>query len=117
MRKLLFSLLFLVTLSVSAQAKPAYSVAELTYVNKDLYQKELWPKIQKLVKEAGGQIIVAGGQGEGISGISHVADKVTIIRFKSYSQAKSFYSSKAYQDLKPLAEKAVKIKVFIIEGE
>ena len=117
MKKILAILLFLVVTGALAQTKPAYSVAEISFINQDAYQNDLWPKIQKLVNDAGGQVIVASAKSDRIVGASQVADKVTIIKFKSYQQAKDFYASKSYQALKPLAEKSVKIKLYIVEGE
>ena len=117
MKNLLVILLLGLSVSVFAQTKPAYSVAEITYINKDIYQKDLWPKIQRLVSEAGAEIIVSGSPTEGIAGISKAADKVTIIKFKNIQQAKSFYASKSYKEIKPLAEKAINIKLYIVEGQ
>lgn len=117
MKQLLAGLLFCMSISAFAQDKPAYSVAEITFINKEAYQKDLWPKIQKLVSDAGADILVAGGQGDAIAGLPKIADKVTIIRFKSIQQAKNFYASKGYQDIKPIAEKTVKIRLYIIEGQ
>ena len=117
MKKLVAILFLGLSVSVFAQTKPAYSVAEITYINKDIYQRDLWPKIQKLVSESGAEIIVAGSQIEGIAGIPKAVDKVTIIKFKNIQQAKSFYSSKSYQEIKPVADKAINIKLYIVEGQ
>jgi len=104
------------TISAYAQVKPAYSIAEITYINQEAYQKELWPKIQKLVSESGAEIIVADTQGVAVTGVAKAADKVTVIKFKSLQDAKNFYASKGYQEIKPLATKAVKIQLFLVEG-
>ncbi len=117
MKFFLSALLFCLSVSAYAQPKAAFSIAEITIVNNDIYQKELWPKIQKLVSDAGAEIVVHGGQGESLQGIAKMPDKVTIIKFKSMAQAKSFYASKAYQEVKPLAEKTVKIKLYLVEGD
>lgn len=118
MHKFILVLYLLVSSSVlMAQSKPAYSIAEISLINPESYQKDLWPKIQKLVRDAGGQIIVSGGRNEAILGGSKVIDRFTIIKFNSYQMAKDFYASKSYIDLKPLAEKSVKIKLYIVEAE
>ena len=117
MKKLLAILLLCFSASVFATPKPAYSVAEITITDKEGYQKDLWPKIQKLLTDAGAVVIVGGGQSEGIVDAPKMADRITIIKFKSYGQAKGFYASKSYQDLKPLADKYVKVKLYIVEGE
>lgn len=117
MKNLLMALLIIASASCFAQTKPAYSVGEVTYINKDLYQKDLWPKIQKLVSDAGAEIIVAGPEGSTISGSSKLVDKITIIKFKSMEQAKSFYASEGYQQITPLAKKTVKVKLYLVEGQ
>ena len=113
----MFVLLALISFSVLAVTKPAYSVAEITIDDKEGYQKDLWPKLQKLLTEAGAVVIVGGGQSEGIADIPKTADRITIIKFKSFEQAKGFYASKGYQDLKPTADKYVKARLYIVEGE
>jgi uncharacterized protein (DUF1330 family) len=117
MKSLLTVLILCLSINVHAQSKNAYSIAEISYLNKEAYQKDLWPKIQKLVSEAGAEIVVSGTQGEAISGIAKIPDKVTIIRFKNLQHAKSFYSSKGYQDIKPIADKTIKIRLYIVESQ
>ena len=117
MKNLLAALLIFASVCCLAQTKPAYSVAEITFINKDSYQKDLWPKIQKLVSDAGAEIIVAGPEGSIISGSSKVVDKITIIKFKSMEQAKSFYASEGYQQIRPLAKKTVKAKLYLVVGQ
>jgi uncharacterized protein (DUF1330 family) len=117
MKQLLAVLLLCVSITAHAQSKNAYSIAEISYLNKEAYQKDLWPKIQKLVSEAGAEIVVSGTQGEAIAGISKNPDKVTVIKFKNLQHAKNFYSSKGYQDIKPLADKTIKIRLYIVESQ
>jgi len=117
MKKLLATLFFCISITALAQDKPAYSVAEITFINKEAYQRDLWPKIQKLAYDAGADILVSGGLGGAITGLPKIVDKVTIIRFKSLQQAKNFYASKSYQDIKPIVEKTVKIRLYIVEGQ
>lgn len=117
MKKVLMVLLVCMSMAAFAQQKPGYSIAEITILDKEGYQKELWPKIQKLVIGAGAEVIVAGGRSEAVSGISTMSDRVTVIKFKNMQSAKDFYASKPYQALKPLAEKCVKVRLYIVEGE
>ena len=117
MKKLLALSLLCLSVTVCAQSKNVYSIAEISYLNKEAYQKDLWPKIQKLVSDAGAEIVVAGTQGEVITGIPNIPDKVTVIKFKNLQHAKNFYSSKGYQDIKPLADKTVKIRLYIVENQ
>lgn len=117
MKKIVAIFLLCFSLASYAQTKPAYSVAEITVVDKEGYQNILWPKLQKQLADIGAVPIVGGGRNELVAGNSQPAERIAIIKFKSYAQAKDFYASKAYQDLKPLAEKYVKIRLYIVEGE
>lgn len=117
MKNLFLVLLACVSLIAYADTKSAYSVAEITIIDKEGYQRDLWPKLQKLLNEAQAQVIVGGGKSEGLVGIPSMSDRITIIKFKNYLDAKNFYTSKNYQDLKPLADKYVKLKLYIVEGE
>lgn len=117
MKNLLAALLCCFSVSAFAQTKPAYSVAEITFIDKAGYQSELFPKIKQLLAESDASIIVAGGQSQAIIGVHEKADSVTIVKFNSYEKAKAFYASERYQEIKRLAEKYVKLNLFIVEGE
>lgn len=114
--KIFIAFLLCLSTSVFAQAQPAYSVAEITIIDKEGYEKNLLPKIQELVSAAGGIFIVEGGQSEEISGVPKLAGRIVIVKFKSYLQAKDFYASQPYQQLKPMVDKYIKIRLYIVEG-
>ena len=117
MKKLIPLFLLCVSTSIFAKDKPGYSIAEINILNQEGYQKELWPKIKKLVDVAGGEVIIGGGKVEGIVGVPKVPDKITVIKFNKVQSAKDFYASEQYQSLKPLADKYVKVRLYIVEGE
>jgi len=117
MKKIVLGLLACASTLVFAQEKPAYSIAEISFLNQKGYQNELWPKIQKLVNDAGAEIIVSGGKSEAVVGMLKMPDKITVIKFKNFQSAKDFYVSQPYQNLKPLADQYVKIKLYIVEGQ
>ena len=117
MKKLLAVFLICFSASALAQTKPAFSVAEITFLDKTGYQNDLFPKIKKLLTDADASVVVAGGQSQAIIGVHEAADSVTIVKFISYEKAKAFYASEKYQELKRLSEKYVKINLFIVEGE
>jgi len=117
MKKILLflSLSFLSVLAL-AQTKPAYGVSEITFINKDGYMNDYAPKIREVFAKCGSTFIVTGGRNKPISGLERDADRVTINKFESYEKAESCYSSKEYQDLRPLANKYAKIRLYLIEG-
>lgn len=117
MKRLLAVLLCCFSVSAFAQTKPAYSVAEITFIDKAGYQSELFPKIKKLLADADASIVVAGGQSQAIIGTHANADSVTIVKFGSYEKAKAFYASESYQEIRRSSEKYVKLNLFIVEGE
>jgi uncharacterized protein (DUF1330 family) len=117
MMKFLVAVLLSISACAFAQTKPAFSVAEISYLDREGYQKDVWPKISSQLKQAGAEVIVAGGRGEVIAGASQMPDKITVVKFKSLDSAKSFYASKSYQELRNLAEKYIRIKVYIVGGE
>lgn len=117
MKKLLSLLLLCVSFSVFAQTKPGFSVAEITFKDKAGYQNELFPKIKKLLADAGAVIVVAGGKSQGVIESHQSVDSITIVRFESYEKAKAFYASPSYQEIKRAADKYINISLYIVEGE
>lgn len=117
MKSLLLGILICVSTSVMAQAKPGYSVAEITFVDKAGYQAELFPKVRQLLAESGAEIIVAGGKTQSVLGAHETADSVTIVKFSSFASAQAFYASERYQALRRESEKYIRINLYLVEGE
>lgn len=117
MKKLITTLLLCSAFSAFAQTKPAYSVAEIRYLDKAGYDAVLLPKIKSLLSDAGAEIIVAGGRSQAVIETHAKIDRITIVKFSSYEKAASFYASASYQELKLISAKYVDISVYIVEGD
>src|SRR5712692_7697897 len=101
-----------------AQAKPkAYAVTEtetLDAVAAAVYT----PLVQAAQKAAGGarNVRTAGGRVVAIEGAA-APKRVAITEWDSLEQAQAFYNSKAYKDLTPQRDKAVKTtRRYIVEA-
>lgn len=117
MKKALVLLLLVCISTISfAQAKPAYGVSEITFINKDGYMNDYAPKVRAVFAKCGSTFIVSGGRNQPILGLDKVADRITINKFESYEKAETCYNSKEYKDLRPLANKYAKIRLYLIEG-
>lgn len=99
-----------------SQTKPAYGVSEITFINKDGYMNDYAPKVRQVFAKCGSTFIVSGGRSKPILGLDNMADRVTINKFESYEKAEACYNSKEYLDLRPLANKYAKIRLYLIEG-
>ena len=92
-----------------AQAKPkAYTVSELEVLDAAA-QAVFTPLAQAALKAAGGRTFnTAGGRVVAIDGAA-APKRAVINEWDSLEQAEAYYNSKAWKDLAPQREKAVKI--------
>jgi uncharacterized protein (DUF1330 family) len=100
-----------------AQAKPkAWSVSELETLDAAA-RTAFVPSVQAAQKTAGARIFNTGG-GRIVASEGAAAPKsVAITEWDSLEQAQAFYNSKAWKDLTPQREKAVKtIRRYIVEA-
>jgi len=101
-----------------AQAKPkAYSITETEGLDAAV-QKVYTPKVQAAQKAAPGNarnFQTAGGRVVALEGTA--PKRVAITEWDSLEQAQAFYTSKAFKDLEPERNKAVKtIRRYIVEA-
>ena len=99
-----------------AQAKPkAYTISELETLD-PAAQAAFVPSVQAAQKAAGGRPFRTGG-GKIVSMEGAAAPKrVAITEWDSLEQAEAFYKSKAWNDLSPQREKAIKtIRRYAVE--
>ena len=103
---------------LNAQAKPkAYTVSETETLDAAA-AKAYTPLVQAAQKAAGGarNFRTAGGRVVSIEGAA-APKRVAITEWDSLEQAQAFYNSKAYKDLAPQRDKAVKTtRRFIVEA-
>ena len=100
-----------------AQAKPkAYSVTE-TEVLDATAQAAYSPQVQAAQKAAGGRSFrTAGGRIVALEGAA-APKRVGLTEWDSLEQAEAFYKSKAWNDLAPQRDKAVKtIRRYAVEA-
>ena len=102
-----------------AQAKPkAYTVSETETLDVE-GAKAYTPLVQAAQKAAGGvtrNFRTAGGRVVAIEGAA-APKRVAITEWDSLEQAQAFYNSKAYKDLAPQRDKAVKtIRRYFVEA-
>ena len=101
-----------------AQAKPkAYSVSEIESLDAAA-QKAYTPLVEAAQKAAGGarNFRTAGGRIVAHEGAA-APKRVAITEWDSLEQAQAFYNSKAYKDLAPQRDKAVKtIRRYFVEA-
>src|SRR4051812_23208907 len=106
----------LATHALYAQVKPkAYSVTETETVDNAALASYV-PAVQAAVRGAGGRVFnTAGGQTVAIVGAA--PKRVAINEWDSLDQLQAFYKSKAWTDLAPQRDKAVKtIRIFAVEA-
>ena len=100
-----------------AQAKPkAYVVSELETLD-PAAQAVFTPLAQAAQKAAGGRtFITGGGRVVGLDG-APPPKRVVINEFDSLDQAEAYYKSKAWNDLAPQRDKAIKtVRRYAIEA-
>lgn len=102
-----------------AQAKPkAYTITETEGLDAAA-QKVYTPLVQAAQKAASGNarnFRTAGGRVVALEGAA-APKRVAITEWDSLEQAQAFYTSKAFMDLKPQRDKAVKtIRRYIVEA-
>ena len=99
---------------LQAQSKKAYTVTELQILDAKL-TAEVAPKIAAARAKAGGHNLKTGG-GKITSMEGTAPDRVAITEWQSLAKAQDFFKSKAFTDLAPEREKALKtIRRYAVE--
>jgi len=94
-----------------------YLIAEVDTITYPTALKEYAAKVADTLAPFNGHynIIARGGKIESLDGDSR-PERVAVIEFDSSEQAHAWYSSPAYQAIRPIVESATKGRVFIVEG-
>lgn len=95
--------------------KPAYCIFDNVQINDSTKLEEYKNKVFSVVEKFGGKYIVAGGEMELIEGDWN-PHFIVMIKFPSYEQAKKWYNSTEYRDLKKLRYSSGKFDAIIVEG-
>ena len=99
-----------------AQSKPkAYIVTENEVINAEA-QKAYTPVVQAAQKAAGGRVFNTAG-GKVVAFVGEAPKRVAISEWDSLEQAVAYRNSKAFKDLAPQRDKAIKIiRSFAVEA-
>jgi uncharacterized protein (DUF1330 family) len=96
---------------------PVYLISEADAITDPAALKTYGAKIQETLAPFDGHyhFVVAGGKAESLDG-DPPPKGIVVIAFDSSEQAHAWYSSPAYQAIKPIRQAAVKGRVFIVES-
>ena len=94
---------------------PGYLIVEMQITDPEQY-KQYMAAAPAVVKSFGGEYLVRGGRHETLEG-DWQPDRVALLRFPSYEQAKAFYDSDYRVNTKPLREGATAyFNMVLVEG-
>jgi len=91
-----------------------YVVAEINVKDLAAY-RDYVEAAGPIIRKYGGTFLTRGGQSIAVEG-APPAQRVMIIEFASFAQAKTFEYSKDYSDIAPLRLKSADSRIFLIEG-
>lgn len=118
----LFGIIIIITTSfktlnidTNQNTKPAYCIFDNVQINDSTKLEEYKNKVFSVVEKYEGKYVVAGGEMELIEG-DWKPHFIVMIKFPSYVQAKKWYDSPEYRDLKKLRHSSGKFDAIIVEG-
>ena len=118
---LLASIFFLITsfktqnMDNEQNTGPAYCIFDNVQINNSTKLEEYKNNVFSVVEKFEGKYVIAGGQMEVIEG-NWNPHFIVMIKFSSYSQAKKWYNSPEYRDLKKLRQSSGEFDAIIVEG-
>ena len=93
----------------------AYLIVEMKMTDPERY-KEYMARAPQAVKAAGGEYLVRGGRHETLEG-DWQPDRVAMLRFPSYEQAKAFYDGEMYRAAREYRKDATEyFNMVLVEG-
>jgi len=93
---------------------PAYIIARVEVTNWEQY-REYTKATPEVIAKYGGKFIVRAGEMVNLEGPEETR-RIVVIEFPSLAQAKAFYDSKEYTEVKKLRLGAATGQFFAIEG-
>jgi uncharacterized protein (DUF1330 family) len=105
-----------------AQAKAlVYVVTEVDVTNPDLYAKEYAPKVQAIIKAAGGRFLAIGGAGAANGGKVTAFEgdspkRVVVQVWDSMDKIKAWRTNPEYLALRKVGEKYAKFRTYAVDG-
>jgi uncharacterized protein (DUF1330 family) len=93
---------------------PAYMIVNANISDPTGYA-EYQKRTPDVIKKFGGRFLVRGGKHEILEGQPGVVRSV-LIEFPSFDQARAFWSSPDYQEVKKLRQGKAKLDVYLVDG-
>ncbi len=93
----------------------AYLIADVVRVKDEAKMAEYRSRVGPVVEKFGGKYLAAGGRFEIMEGDWRPTFPV-IIRFPSLEQARAWYHSDEYRELKSLRQRASDVNIVFLEG-
>jgi uncharacterized protein (DUF1330 family) len=101
-------------LAETAPKPKGYVVAEINVTDLEGY-RAYGEKAFPVIQQYGGKFLTRGGETVHVEG-ARPAERVMIIEFESFEQAKEFEYSKEYRDIAPLRHRTSESRIFLLEG-
>jgi len=95
-------------------APKGYVVAEINVTDLEGY-RAYGEKAFPVIQQYGGKFLTRGGETIHVEGAAP-AERVMIIEFESFEQAKKFEYSKEYTQIAPLRHSTSQSRIFLLEG-
>ena len=95
-------------------AMAGYVIARIDIVNPEIYQQYI-ARTPKSIADHGGRFIVRGGHYETMEGDDDQR-RLVVIEFPSFDDAKRWYDSPEYQEIKKLRLASAKSELLIARG-
>ncbi|KRR08472.1 hypothetical protein CQ12_40305 [Bradyrhizobium jicamae] len=107
--------------SLHAQAKPpVYFVAEIDVTNPDAYAKEYAPKVQAIIKAAGGRFLAIGGSASTTGKVTafdgDAPKRVVVQVWDSMEKIQAWRAKPEYVELRKVGEKYATFRSFAVDG-
>jgi uncharacterized protein (DUF1330 family) len=93
----------------------AYLIARVHVTDQETYDKYR-ARTPDIIAQYQGRFIVRGGKNELVEGDNPELNRIVVVEFASYEQAKTFYESPEYQEILPWRKQASQSQVVIVEG-
>lgn len=91
----------------------AYVIAEITVTDPAAFERYR-QAVPATIAAYGGRYLARGGRAEAVEG--EAPGRMVIVEFDSASQARRWFDSAEYREVRPLRENAAVFRMLIVEG-
>ena len=92
----------------------AYVIADVHITNPDDYADYV-RQTPATITQFGGRFVMRGGKAEDLEGDWH-PDRIVVVEFSSFEQAKNWYHSPGYSPLIPIRQRNSRSRLIVVEG-